>query len=228
MWMSEATPPDGFPDVEQALPYPNGLLAVGGDLSPERLLCAYRRGIFPWFSDGQPVLWWAPDPRAVLFPENLRVSRSLKKTLRQRRFALSADLAFSEVIRHCAMPRAASDSTWITADMMRAYCRLHTLGHARSIEAWQDGELAGGLYGVAVGRVFCGESMFSRVRDASKAALVGLARLGYRLIDCQIPNPHLERLGAVCVPRRTFNACLEGWRDTDFRAAKGWLPPPST
>ena len=145
-WMSDSTPPDGFPDVEQALEYPNGLLAAGGDLTPERLLCAYRRGIFPWFSEGQPVLWWTPDPRAVLFPENLRISRSLRKTLRRGHFALSADHAFSEVIRHCAMPRATERSTWITGEMIGAYRRLHVLGHARSIETWWDGELVGGLY----------------------------------------------------------------------------------
>ena len=223
--MSEATAPDGFPDVERALRYPNGLLAVGGDLSPERLLCAYRRGIFPWFSDGQPVLWWAPDPRAVLLPENLRVSRSLRKTLRRGHFALSANLAFSEVIQHCAMPRAASSSTWITQDMIRAYCRLHVLGHAKSIEVWQDGELVGGLYGVALGRVFFGESMFSRARDASKTALVGLAGLGYRVIDCQLPSTHLATLGAVEVPRRVFNRTIGRWCDTGFCAASGRLPP---
>ena len=133
-WMNETTPPDEFPDVEQALEYPNGLLAAGGDLTPQRLLCAYRRGIFPWFSEGQPVLWWTPDPRAVLFPENLRISRSLRKTLRQGHFTLSADHAFSAVVRHCAMPRATETSTWITGEMIRAYCRLHRLGHARSIE----------------------------------------------------------------------------------------------
>lgn len=224
-WMSEATPPDGFPDAEDALRYPNGLLAAGGDLSPDRLLCAYRRGIFPWFSDGQPVLWWTPDPRAVLFPENLRVSRSLRKTLRRDHFTLSADLAFPEVIRHCAMPRTDSNSTWITGDMLRAYRRLHVLGHARSIETWQDGELVGGLYGVALGRVFFGESMFSRCRDASKVALVGLTRLGYRLIDCQLPSAHLATLGAVNIPRSAFNSYLGRWCESDFRAASGHLPP---
>ena len=226
-WMSDSTPPDGFPDVEQALEYPNGLLAAGGDLTPERLLCAYRRGIFPWFSEGQPVLWWTPDPRAVLFPGNLRISRSLRKTLRRGHFALSADHAFSEVIRHCAMPRATERSTWITGEMIGAYRRLHVLGHARSIETWWDGELVGGLYGVAMGRVFFGESMFSRARDASKAALVGLCALGYWLIDCQLPSKHLARLGAVDMPRRAFNAYLEQWCEIDFRAQSGCLPPPS-
>lgn len=224
-WMSETTPPDGFPDVEQALEYPNGLLAAGGDLTPERLLCAYRRGIFPWFSEGQPVLWWAPDPRAVLFPDNLRISRSLRKTLRRGHFALSADQAFSEVISHCAMPRATESSTWITGEMIRAYCRLHVLGHARSIETWQDGELVGGLYGVAMGRVFFGESMFSRARDASKAALVGLCRLGYWLVDCQLPSAHLAGLGALDMPRYTFNAYLGRWCEIEFRAENGRLPP---
>ena len=226
-WMSDSTPPDGFPDVEQALEYPNGLLAAGGDLTPERLLCAYRRGIFPWFNEGQPVLWWTPDPRAVLFPENLRISRSLRKTLRRGHFALSADHAFSEVIRYCAMPRATERSTWITGEMIGAYRRLHVLGHARSIETWWDGELVGGLYGVAMGRVFFGESMFSRARDASKAALVGLCALGYWLIDCQLPSKHLARLGAVDMPRPAFNAYLEQWCEIDFRAESGRLPPPS-
>ncbi len=225
-WMSETTPPDAFPDVEQALEDPNGLLAAGGDLTPDRLLCAYRRGIFPWFSEGQPVLWWTPDPRAVLFPENLRISRSLRKTLRRGHFTLSADHAFSEVIRQCAMPRATESSTWITGEMMRAYRRLHDLGHARSIETWRDGELVGGLYGVAMGRVFFGESMFSRDRDASKAALAGLCELGYVLIDCQIPSEHLASLGAVEVPRRTFNAYLARWCDSHFRAQSGRLPLP--
>ena len=225
--MGDESPPDAFPDIEEALRWPNGLLAAGGTLSPERLLCAYRRGIFPWFSEGQPVLWWAPDPRAVLIPEDLRISRSLRKTLRRGHFALSADTAFSEVIRQCAMPRPDSDSTWITRDMIGAYRRLHGLGHARSVETWQDGELAGGLYGVALGRVFFGESMFSRARDASKVALVGLARLGYRLIDCQVPSPHLASLGAVEIPRRAFGAYLRRWCDVDFRAKSGWLPPPA-
>ena len=225
--MDETTPPDGFPDVDQALSYPNGLLAAGGDLTPLRLLCAYRRGIFPWFSEGQPVLWWAPDPRAVLFPENLRISRSLRKTLRRGRFALSADHAFSEVLLHCAKPRATEASTWITGDMMRAYRRLHALGHARSIETWQDGELVGGLYGVTMGRVFFGESMFSRARDASKAALVSLCGLGYRLVDCQVPSDHLASLGAMEIPRRTFNAHLERLCDVEFRAPSGPLPAPS-
>ena len=226
--MSAQSPPDAFPDVEEALREPNGLLAVGGDLSAERLLCAYRRGIFPWFSEGQPVLWWAPDPRATLIPADLHVSRSLRKTLRRGRITLSADIAFSEVIRRCAMPRAASRETWITGTMIEAYRRLHALGFARSIEAWRDGELVGGLYGVALGRVFFGESMFSLVPDASKAALVGLARLGYELIDCQIPSAHLATLGAVDMPRRVFNAHLERWCASDFRAPSGVLPPLAT
>ena len=224
--MRNDTPPDAFPEVESALREPNGLLAVGGTLDPERLLCAYRRGIFPWFSDGQPVLWWAPDPRAVLLPGGLRISRSLRKTLRRGHFTISSDLAFPEVIRQCAMPRADSGSTWITRDMIRAYCRLHVLGYARSMETWQDEELVGGLYGVALGRVFFGESMFSRARDASKAALVALTRLGYRLIDCQLPSPHLARLGAIDIPRRVFTGHLDRWCEADFRAQRGRLALP--
>ena len=223
---SDESSPDAFPDVEEALRRPNGLLAVGGTLSAQRLLCAYRRGIFPWFSEGQPVLWWAPDPRAILLPESLRISRSLRKTLRKGHFSLRADTAFPEVIRQCAMPRAASDDTWITGDMIGAYCRLYRLGYARSIETWQDGVLVGGLYGVALGRVFFGESMFSRARDASKVALVALTRLGYRLIDCQIPSPHLARLGATEIPRRVFSAYLERWCTADFRPRSGPLTLP--
>lgn len=226
--LADGTPPHGFPDVERALQHPNGLLAVGGDLDSGRLLHAYRRGIFPWFSEGQPILWWAPDPRAVLLPDGVRISRSLRKTLRRGPFTLSADVAFAEVIRQCAAPRATGEGTWITPDMIRAYCRLHVLGHARSIEVWQGPNLVGGLYGVALGRVFFGESMFSRARDASKTALVALARLGYRLIDCQLPNAHLASLGALKIPRRAFNACLDRWCDADFRAPAGPLPPFTT
>ena len=226
--ITAGTPPHEFPEVECALQHPNGLLAVGGDLSSERLLHAYRQGIFPWFSEGQPILWWAPDPRAVLLPGGIRISRSLRKTLRQDCFTLSADAAFAEVIRQCAAPRDAGDGTWITPHMIDAYRRLHALGHARSIEVWQDTNLVGGLYGVALGRVFFGESMFSRARDASKTALVALTRLGYRLIDCQLPNAHLMSLGAQNVPRRWFNACLDRWCDADFRAPSGPLPPFGT
>ena len=203
------SPPDAFPDPALALDVPNGLLAAGGDLGPERLLCAYRRGIFPWFSEGQPILWWSPDPRAVLWPETFHVSRSLRRTQRRATFTISIDTAFDRVVRECAAPRRGREDTWITPEMAAAYGRLHRAGHAHSVECWRGAELAGGLYGVAVGRVFFGESMFSRAPDASKIALAHLCTLGFGLIDCQIPNAHLARLGAVGMGRRRFLALLD-------------------
>ena len=206
--------PDAFPDPGLALDRPKGLLAVGGDLGPQRLLHAYRHGIFPWFSEGQPILWWSPDPRAVLWPDALRASQTLRRKLRRGTFGITVDAAFDQVVRECAAPRAGQDGTWITRGMAAAYGRLHRAGHAHSIECW-DGEcrdgadLAGGLYGVAIGRVFFGESMFSRAADASKVALAHLCTLGFELIDCQIPNLHLARLGAVEMDRRRFLALLD-------------------
>ena len=202
-----------FPDPALAETEPNGLLAVGGDLSPARLVNAYRRGIFPWYSEGQPILWWSPDPRLVLWPGDVHLSRSLRKTLRSGRFRVSLDAAFGAVIRGCAAPRPGAEGTWIVPDMVAAYERLHVLGIAHSAEAWRDGTLVGGLYGVALGRVFFGESMFSRVSDASKVAFVHLVRRiagwGYALIDCQMHTAHLERLGAVTIPRDAFLATVE-------------------
>jgi len=209
--------PDAFPDLRYALMEPNGLLAVGGDLEPARLLFAYKNGIFPWYSEGEPILWWSPDPRAVLFPPEMKVSRSLRKTLRRGHLEVTFDRCFSAVIRACAAPRAdgsggRDSGTWITGEMQDAYIRLHELGYAHSVECWAGTELAGGLYGVvlgnALGRVFFGESMFSRVRDASKVALVALCQQDYALIDCQVPNDHLTRLGAVNIPRHGFRALL--------------------
>jgi len=188
-----------FPPAEAALREPNGLLAVGGDLSPRRLLRAYRSGAFPWYGEGQPILWWSPDPRAVLLPERVRVSRSLRRTLRRGLFRVTVDRAFDAVIEACAtVPRPGQDGTWITPEMAAAYRRLHRLGHAHSVEAWtRDGELAGGLYGVAIGRVFFGESMFSRRSDASKVALVTLCRAleawGYGLVDARRAVLGVER-----------------------------------
>ena len=197
-----------FPPVEQASP--EGLLAVGGDLRPERLLEAYRHGIFPWYDDNQPILWWSPDPRTVLFPHKLHISRSLKKSLRPGLFSVTLDRCFRDVMQQCAGPRAQypEGGTWITAEMLEAYTRLHELGYAHSVESWQKGELVGGLYGVALGSVFFAESMFTRVPDASKVALVSLVRQlqawGFRIIDCQQASPHVMRLGAEEIPRREF------------------------
>ena len=219
IWLTDDTPPHAFPDVEFALTQPNGLLALGGDLSPSRLLCAYRRGIFPWFSQGQPILWWCPDPRAVLFPADIHIGRSLRKRLRRDDFVITRDQAFGDVVRACAEPRRWQNDTWITEEMVGAYCRLHQTGHAHSLECWREGELVGGLYGIALGRVFFGESMFSAVSDASKVALVHLSRLGFTLIDCQLPNPHLSRLGATEIPRRQFVRLLDRWCGQPLPAA---------
>ena len=199
---------DPFPPVEDAMREPNGLLAAGADLSPGRLLDAYRRGICPWFGDEDPLLWWSPDPRMVLFVEELHVSRSLRKTIRSGRFVVTADRAFSAVMTGCAEPRADAEGTWITTEMRAAYARLAALGYAHSIEAWGDGQLVGGLYGVAIGRIFFGESMFARVPDASKVAFVTLVRhlqrWQFRMIDCQMPTAHLASFGAREIPRRDF------------------------
>jgi len=204
-WLGADTP---FPPLATAQREPNGLLAVGGDLSPRRLLDAYRRGIFPWYSEGDPILWWSPDPRMVLYPAELRVTRSLAKTLRNRAHELRFDTAFDAVMRGCAAPRPGQGGTWIGPEMRAAYRKLHDLGYAHSAETWIAGELAGGLYGVAIGGAFFGESMFSRARDASKIALVGLVRRlaaeGFGLIDCQMHTTHLESLGAREIPRAEF------------------------
>ncbi len=197
-----------FPPVEQASP--DGLLAVGGDLRPERLLEAYRHGIFPWYSEDKPILWWSPDPRTVLFPDKLHISRSLKRGLRPGIFSATLDRCFRDVMQHCAEPRPQypDGGTWITAEMLKAYTRLHELGYAHSVETWQEGQLVGGLYGVALGSAFFAESMFTRTSDASKVALVSLVRQlqtwDFRLIDCQQSTPHITALGAEAIPRRDF------------------------
>ena len=197
-----------FPSVELASP--EGLLAVGGDLRPERLLEAYRHGIFPWYNEDQPILWWSPDPRAVLFPDMLHVSRSLERAIRRGAFTATLDTCFREVMTQCAGPRSQypEGGTWIIPAMIEAYVRLHELGYAHSIETWQDGRLVGGLYGVAIGGAFFGESMFSRVADASKVALVLLIRhlraWGFIIFDCQQSSPHVMRFGAEDIPRRNF------------------------
>jgi len=204
-WLTERDP---FPPAGSALRDPNGLLAAGGGLSAERLLNAYGRGIFPWFGDDDPVLWWSPDPRMVLWLRDLHVSRSLRRTIRSAPYTITFDTAFPEVMAGCAGPREAEDGTWITPAIMEAYHRLAALGHAHSVEVWSEGELAGGLYGVALGRMFYGESMFSRRPDASKVALVYLVRhlerWGFELIDCQMSTPHLASFGAREIPRTEF------------------------
>jgi len=199
---------DPFPPVTRALTEPNGLLAAGGDLSPERLISAYRSGIFPWYSDDQPPLWWSPDPRMVLIPAEFRIARSLRRRLARRDYAVCADTAFEQVMRACAAPRPGQPGTWITEEMVSAYGALHRLGYAHSVEIRVDGDLVGGLYGVAMGRVFYGESMFTRATDASKIALAHLvrqiARWEFEMIDCQMKTPHLASFGAREIPRAAF------------------------
>ena len=200
--------PEAFPPPVQALAEPNGLLAFGGDLAPARLLAAYRQGIFPWFGVGEPILWWSPDPRCILRTGRPRINRSLRRQLRDKHWRLTVDHAFARVIRACAAPRHDDSDTWITADMRDAYVRLHTLGHAHSVEVWDGDALAGGIYGLAIGRLFCGESMFSAQSGGSKLALIGLAQLlhdmGFPLIDTQVANPHTLSLGATEIPRTEF------------------------
>lgn len=209
-WLTEHDP---FPPVEQAMTDPNGLLAAGADLSTERLLDAYLRGIFPWFGEDDPLLWWSPDPRMVLMVNAVHVSRSLRRVLRSGRYRVTLDTAFRDVMAGCAEPRDDEGGTWITAEMTEAYTRLATLGFAHSVEVWLGTELVGGLYGVALGRMFYGESMFSRCTDASKVALVTLAsqleRWGFEMIDCQMATRHLASLGAREIPRAEFVEMLQ-------------------
>lgn len=225
--------PSLFPPLEQALKYPNGLLAAGGDLSPIRLVNAYARGIFPWYEEGQDILWWSPDPRTVVAPQDIHISRSLRKTLKKERFQVTNDTAFEQVIDACAAPRARQDGTWITPEMRAAYLELHRLGIAHSVEVWYGDQLVGGLYGPAIGRVFFGESMFSRMTDASKVGFVTLghhlAEWGFELIDCQVYTRHLASLGATEIPRSEFSARLN--RYIGNTSASLWrpqveLPPP--
>ncbi|MDT0511226.1 MULTISPECIES: leucyl/phenylalanyl-tRNA--protein transferase [unclassified Halomonas] len=223
--------PVHFPPVSEALDDPDGLLAAGGSLAPEWLLCAYRHGIFPWYSDDQPILWWSPDPRMVLFPDEIRVSRSLAKRVRNAGFTVTANHAFDAVIEACAAPRDGLPGTWIDDEMRAAYARLHAIGAAHSVEVWRDHSLVGGLYGVGLGPVFFGESMFSRTADASKVALVKLANAmsagGGRLIDCQMHTRHLARLGAREIARATFIGYLEEWLgspDSDVASPDHWMP----
>jgi leucyl/phenylalanyl-tRNA--protein transferase len=208
-WLDPYDDAQPFPNPEEALEEPDGLLAVGGNLSPRRLLRAYRSGIFPWYSPGQPILWWSPDPRTVLFTDRIKISRSLHKTINKGLFTVTLNQAFAQVIQQCGAPRGRQPpGTWITPAVARAYLRLHELGHAHSLETWHAGALVGGLYGVAIGRVFYGESMFSRMSDASKVALVVLCRQLERwrfpFIDCQMHTQHLFSLGAEDIPRALF------------------------
>lgn len=199
-----------FPPLDQALTEPDGLLAAGGSLSATILLQAYRRGIFPWYSQGQPILWWSPDPRCVLFPHKLKISRSLRKTLNRKPFIIRQDSAFRDVMLACSKPRKDEAGTWITHDMLDAYTHMHELGYAHSIECWQQEKLVGGLYGIALGSMFFGESMFSEVADASKVALEYLCNtLQPALIDVQVYSRHMESLGAEMVPRSKFIEYLE-------------------
>jgi leucyl/phenylalanyl-tRNA---protein transferase len=215
---------DLFPDMDRALREPNGLLAAGADLSPARLLMAYRRGIFPWYSQGEPILWWSPDPRMVLEPAAFKVSRSLAKRLRRQDYEVRVDTAFETVMRTCAETRPGQHGSWIGKDMIAAYVRLHHLGHAHSVETWMAGKLVGGLYGIAIGRMFYGESMFTRATDASKIAMAHLCaqlhRWEFGLIDCQMETGHLASLGARTMDRRDFLARLTDLIDGPDRAGK--------
>ncbi|MFZ4536158.1 leucyl/phenylalanyl-tRNA--protein transferase [Propionivibrio sp.] len=209
-WLERA---DAFPPLELALSEPNGLLCAGGDLSPQRIVQAYRQGVFPWYSAGEPILWWSPDPRMVLVPSEFRISRSLRRTLRNGDYLIRLDSNFPTVIRACAKtPRNGQAGTWISAEMQAAYCKLYELGFAHSVETWVDNKLVGGLYGLAIGKMFYGESMFSHATDASKIAIAHLTRFleaqGFGLIDCQMNTPHLASLGAREIPRNEFIASL--------------------
>lgn len=214
-----ADPESPFPDIDKALEVPAGLLAAGGDLSPTRLINAYSHGIFPWYNQDEPILWWAPVPRCVIYPDAVHISRRLRRHYNQGVFTLSLDRAFERVINACADSRRNQGGTWIGTDICEAYYRLHTLGIAHSLEVWQDDVLVGGIYGLALGSVFFGESMFSQVTDASKIALVALCQQlhawGYQLLDCQISNPHLRSMGAVEISRQTFKQHLQGAREPD-------------
>lgn len=207
-WISAGDPPTSFPSIETACNVPDGLLAAGGDLSEARLLYAYRHGIFPWYSEGQPILWWSPDPRCVIFPDRLHISRRTRRALRHSNFEIRFDSACDTVIARCAEDRPGQDGTWITREMRAAYAALHDSGWVHSIETWSNGELVGGMYGLAIGKAFFGESMFSAETNASKAAMLALCQLlveqDFRLLDCQVESPHLVTLGAERVPRRRF------------------------
>jgi leucyl/phenylalanyl-tRNA---protein transferase len=228
-WIKSAA---DFPSVETALHEPSGLLCMGGTLDPAMITAAYRRGIFPWYSEGQPILWWSPDPRMVLFPAEFKVSHSLAKTIRSNKYEVRFDTAFAEVIRHCAAPRAPGHGTWITPEMQAAYIQLHTMGVAHSAEAWQRGpagdELVGGLYGIAIGRMFYGESMFTRATDASKVAFAALMKKitadDFALVDCQQETRHLASFGARPITRREFTKRVQELITSSSASQSNWTP----
>lgn len=238
-WLEPGAADEPFPPPEMAWQEPNGLIAIGGDLSPRRLINAYQSGIFPWYNEGEPIYWWNPDPRAVLFPETIRITRSLRKSLRNKGYSIRFDTQFEKVIAACAAVRE-QEGTWISPDMHKAYCQMHQLGRAHSVEVYNPAdELVGGLYGIASGGVFSGESMFSVERDVSKMAFVALAWFaqdaGYALIDCQIENSHLTSLGAINIPRKDYLNILRNaplptkaeWQfDNDAKTLSDWKPSP--
>ena len=232
VWLGPDDPPDAFPPVEEALREPDGLLAAGGDLTSTRLLSAYRRGIFPWYDEGQPLLWWSPDPRCVFLKGGFHRSRRFCRYLRQSSAEVRFNTAFDQVINACAGPRRSEQGTWITPDMIAAYQQLHGEGWAHSVEVWQDGLLAGGLYGLAIGRAFFGESMFSHDSNASKIALLLLANMldsgQFGVVDCQVLSSHLLGLGAVLIPRRDFITRLESLCEPAERFEKWPSAPIST
>ena len=230
-WISEEDPPEAFPDLSRALTVPDGLLAAGGDLSPERILYAYRIGVFPWFDRGQPILWWSPDPRCVMTPDGFHVSRRLRRFAKSAEFALSVNEAFPEVIHACAADRIGQQGTWITEEMIEAYSVLHDQGWVHSVEVWREDEIVGGLYGLAIGKAFFGESMFSLETNASKMAMWFLTRHldqhQFELLDCQVVSPHLRSLGAILMPRSEFASRLERACDPATRFAdwpRGHVP----
>lgn len=228
-WLNPGDPPDAFPSIHAAMKEPEGLLAAGGDLSEERLLFAYRRGIFPWYDAGQPILWWSPDPRCVLRPSRFHVARRLRRSMTKSTAEIVFNADFPAIIRACAAPRRSEQGTWITNDMTAAYESLHRSGWAHSIEVRDNGRLIGGMYGLAIGRIFFGESMFSRERNASKFALLALCRVlekhDFELIDCQVVSGHLLSLGAIAMPRTDFSAILSGACDPAIPFAK-WPGAP--
>lgn len=231
-WIDPQQPADHFPDLRYALEEPNGLLAFGGDLSTERLIAAYERGIFPWYSKDEPILWWSPDPRSVIFPEDFKPSRSLKKTIKKRHFEVTMDTSFTQVIQKCSEPRSYSSDTWITEEMIEAYIRLHNLKIAHSVEVWKEKELVGGLYGVSLGKAFFGESMFSSVNDASKVALTYLIeqvkQWNFKLIDCQVSSDHMSSLGALDISRSEFMGLLSNMCSGKTRLSDWSIQPDLT